>query len=76
MSEITKSPKTQGKRIGGRIIGVRANSELHAKIGRIVAHTGADKSTIIRTAINWMSEEQITAIVAANCGQGAVCNAP
>ena len=76
MSEIAKSPKTKGKRIGGKIIGVRANDSLHAKIGRIVAHTGADKSTIIRTAINWMSEEQITAIVAANCGQGAVQHAP
>lgn len=52
------------KQIGNRHLIVRADGSLHAKIGRIVANTGADKSTIVRAAINWMSEEQIAAIVA------------
>jgi len=60
--------KTRGK----KIIGVRGDEALHAKLGRIVANTGVDKSTVIRTAINWMSEEQIAVIVNARQRQLAV----
>ena len=51
------------KQIGNRHLIIRANGSLHAKISRVMAATGADKSTVIRTAINWMSEDQIAAIV-------------
>ena len=54
------SKNTRGK----RIVGVRGDTEFHEKISRIVAATGADKSTIVRAAIGWMSEEQIAALVA------------
>ena len=52
------------KHRGNKHIIVRADGNLHAKIGRIAANTGADKSSIVRAAIGWMSEEQIAALVA------------
>jgi len=52
------------KHRGNKHIIVRADGNLREKISRIVAATGADKSTIVRAAIGWMSEEQIAALVA------------
>lgn len=64
------------KQIGNRHLIIRADGSMHAKIGRVMAATGADKSTVIRTAINWMSEEQIAAIVAQRGQHGQVQHAP
>ena len=52
------------KHRGNKHLIVRADGNLHNKIERIAANTGADKSTIVRAAIGWMSEEQIAALVA------------
>ena len=62
------------KQIGNRHLIIRADGGLHEKIGRVMAATGADKSTVIRTAINWMSEEQIAAIVNSGHQQQRVVN--
>ena len=51
------------KHRGNKHLVVRADGNLHNKIERIAANTGADKSTIVRAAIGWMSEEQIAALV-------------
>lgn len=68
------SKNTRGK----RIVGVRGDTEFHAKISRIVAAVGVDKSTVVRTAVGWLSEEQIAAIITARHGQtaGMVSNGP
>lgn len=61
---------------GKKIIGVRGDSELHAKLLRIVANTGADRSTIVRSTLAWLDEGQIVAIVNSRQGCQGVRHAP
>ena len=63
------------KHRGHKHIIIRADGSIHDKIGRVMAATGADKSTVIRTTLNWMSEEQISTIVASR-RRSAVRHAP
>ena len=59
---------------GNRHLIVRAGSDLHAKLGRVVAHTGADKSACVRAALEFLSEDQIAVIVAQRGQQQRVVN--
>ena len=57
------------KQRGNRRITIRANGDLHAKLGRLAANTGTDKSAIVRSCVGWLSEEQIAAIITSSRGQ-------
>lgn len=51
---------------GNRIVALRGDTDLHAKIDRIVDCTGADKSTVVRTALEFLSEAQIVSLININ----------
>lgn len=62
------------KQYGNRRLTIRGDRNLHEKIGRIVASTGADRSTVVRAAIGWMSEEQLTTLLSQRGQQQQVAN--
>lgn len=57
------------KHRGNKHLIVRADSNLHAKLGRLVANTGADKSTCVRFALQFLNEDQLTQLISAQRGQ-------
>lgn len=54
---------------GNRQMAVRCYPDLHEKIGRVSAQTGYDKSAILRSAVEFLSEEQLRTLVTASRGQ-------
>jgi len=62
---------------GNKHLAVRCYPALHAKVKRVGDATGCDKSVILRTAVEFFSEEQLQALVLAQRGQhGQVQHAP
>lgn len=51
---------------GNRHMAVRCYPDLHAKIGRVSAQTGYDKSAILRSAVEFLSEDQLRQLVTTN----------
>lgn len=49
---------------GNRKIIVRGEPGLHDKIKRVALATGADKSTVVRTALGFMTEDQLATLIA------------
>lgn len=47
------------KKYGHKHIIIRADSSIHDKIRRIMNTTGADKSTVVRAVLGFLTEDQL-----------------
>lgn len=54
---------------GNKHLAMRSCPDLHAKVKRVGEATGCDKSAVLRTALEFLSEQQLVGLVLAQRGQ-------
>ena len=54
---------------GNKVIGIRGDKALHAKLATVASSAGVDRSTVVRFAVGWLNETQLTQLITAQRGQ-------